>query len=173
MIQLLLNSPLASTALLGIGTMFGGLVGVVATTLVKGRISHHFDRALEEHRAQLARHDRVSQLAEYLAFAWRMQNMEDMSEDEAERANKMAFELSLWLPADVVAELGRLHQGGNFWDAVFRAREWVNPGDPLNPDLVIGHDTKANMRKRLEGLGLGDTGTGNSGVTAPDFLSHQ
>lgn len=63
-------------------------------------IKHEYDRKLEEYRFEMRRREQAARVAKLLALSYR-------PGVAAHEFNELAWELSLWLPADLVRELTR------------------------------------------------------------------
>lgn len=63
-------------------------------------IKHEYDKRMEELRFETRKREQAARVSELLAS-------EFSADPETERFNRLAWELSLWLPADIVRELTR------------------------------------------------------------------
>ena len=83
----------------------------------------------------------IEKLAEYLAIAPNL-NAADSPETYA-RANQLAYELAVWLPADLylhmVTAIAEPGPDRNPRTVILAAREKFNPGDPFDPNRIIHH----------------------------------
>ena len=68
---------------------------------LESSIRHEYDRKLEEFRSDIRRREQAARVAKLLALRFRQPPI------SAAEFNELAWELSLWLPADLVRELTR------------------------------------------------------------------
>ena len=80
----------------------------------------------------------IEKLSEYLSIA---PHLTEFSPDEQyQRANQLALELAMVLPAYLFAMIApSLQKGGNIFDVVFAARKRYGYPEPLDPDTVFLH----------------------------------
>jgi hypothetical protein len=68
-------------------------------------LKHDFDRSLEEYKLELKIREQAAIIAEYASLAW---DLKDTDNDEVYReANKLSWQLFLWLPDDIYRRLGK------------------------------------------------------------------
>lgn len=80
----------------------------------------------------------VSKLAEYLSIAPCL--TETDPPELYRRANQLALELAMLLPANIFELIGpALSPGGNIFNVIFEARKQFGHLEPLNPDTVFLH----------------------------------
>ena len=81
-----------------------GIVQFLASKWLESRltqsIKHEYDRKLEEYRFEMRRSEQAARVAKLLA-------LNDRPGVAPHEFNELAWELSLWLPADLVRELTR------------------------------------------------------------------
>jgi hypothetical protein len=113
-------------------------------------ITHEYDRKLEEYRFEMRRREQAARVAKLLALSYRP----DVAVHEF---NELAWELSLWLPADLVRELTR---------CLCRAEGAMNPkelliairkqlhaaGDNLTADQIVHREEPHSRAELTESL---------------------
>jgi hypothetical protein len=81
---------------------FVSIIQVLASKWLESRltqsIKHEYDRKLEEYRFEMRRRDQAARVAKLLALSYQPGL-------PAHEFNELAWELSVWLPADIVREL--------------------------------------------------------------------
>ena len=81
-----------------------GIIQFLASKWLETRltqsIKHDYDRKLEEYRFEMRRREQAARVAKLLALSYR-------PKVDTHEFNELAWELSLWLPADLVRELTR------------------------------------------------------------------
>jgi hypothetical protein len=93
---------------LTIGTIVAALNAIVlflGSRWIEGKINSQFERSLEDYRFELKTREQAAKIAEYAALASTLKDTDDP--ETYRRANQLAWELFLWLPADVYRKLGR------------------------------------------------------------------
>jgi hypothetical protein len=133
-VQQVLVSVLSISAVLGLVGWFGG-------RWIEAKFKARFDRALEDYRFELRSREQAAKIAEYSAIAWGLKATD--SEELYRRANQLAWELFLWLPAETYKRLGRGLAAGSIERAevladVRKALLKERAGD-LGPDHLIVH----------------------------------
>ncbi len=85
-------------------TVLVAIVRLLASKWIESRltqsIKHEYDRKLEEYRFEMRRREQAARVARLFALSYR-------PGVAAHEFNELAWELSLWLPADLVRELTR------------------------------------------------------------------
>jgi hypothetical protein len=119
------------------------LVGLWVKARLEGSIKHEYDKRLEEFRFEMKVREQAAKVAEYMEMARHLR--EDSSPAEYQKANKLAWELAMWLPSDVYKRM---------------AESLVNPNQQNNPLVVI-----VAVRRLLLGDKAGD-------LSADNILSH-
>ena len=119
------------------------LIGLWIKARLEGSIKHEYDRKLEEFRYEIKVREQASKVAEYMEFARHLR--EDSKPADYQKANRLAWELAMWLPSDVYKRM---------------AESLVNPNEQNNPlEVVIA------VRKLLLDDKAGD-------LAADNILSH-
>jgi hypothetical protein len=120
------------------------LIGLWIKARLEGSIKHSYDKKLEEFRYDLRVREQAAKVAEYMELARHLR--EDSPQDEYRKANKLAWELAMWLPADVYKRM---------------AESLVRPNEVNNPLVVV-----VAVRKILLGDKAGD-------LTMDNIISHE
>jgi len=76
------------------------IIGLWIKARLESSIKHHYDLLLKDYEAHLKNRERATGVAELLAVAFDPKT-------EPARFNKLAWELSLWLPAPLLCEISR------------------------------------------------------------------
>lgn len=100
-------------------------------------IKHEYDTKLEEFRYNIRVREQAARVAEYMAFARRLEK--DSPSTDYQKADQLAWELAMWLPSDVYMQM---------------AESMVNPDGEMNPlavvvavrELLLG-DNAGNLKK--------------------------
>lgn len=121
--------------------LINGLFVLLGRTWIEAKIKSRFDKALEDYRFELRAHEQGAKIAEYAAFAGKIQPNDP--EEKYNRANQLALELFLWLPAEAYRKLGRGLKGNHkeLVEAMVAVRKVLlkhEAGD-LGPDDIIVH----------------------------------
>ena len=119
------------------------LIGLWIKARLEGSIKHSYDKKLEEFRYELKVREQAAKVAEYMEFARHLR--EDSPASDYQRANRLAWELAMWLPTDVYKCM---------------AESLVRPNEMNNPLVVV-----IAVRKLLLGDKAGD-------LTTVNILSH-
>lgn len=139
-----LTAVLSSTLALGVLKVFG-------KAMIENAVKHEFDKSLEDYRNQIRVRDRAEKIAKYLSYA---SQIDDGCDSEYfRRTNQLAWELFLWLPADVYkAVVSSLKPGGNFTEPLMRAREYLLEESPstVSAEYMVRHGP-SEMMKALRG----------------------
>lgn len=113
---------------------------IIATTWLKANIENSIK---VKYDIELKAKERAEKVAEYMALARELK--ESSSEEDYQKANRLSWELAMWLPADVYKSLGK---------ALSKPEKEVNP-----LSVVI------SVRKVLLGNTAGD-------LTQDDIIHH-
>ena len=103
---------------------------------LEASIQHEYDRKLEDIRADIRRREQAARVAKLLAMRFRQ------PQPTPSEFNELAWELSLWLPADLVRELTRCicgAQGAMEPKAILIAvrKLILQKEDDLKPDQIV------------------------------------
>jgi hypothetical protein len=79
------------------------IVGVWIKVRLEYSIKSEYDKIIEDYRFDLKAREQAATAAEYIALARNLQNTS--SEADYRRANQLAWELALWLPAQLYRDL--------------------------------------------------------------------
>lgn len=112
-------------------------------TRLEGSIKHLYDKKLEEFRYEIRVREQAARVAEYMELARHLR--EDSPQADYERANRLAWELAMWLPSEVYKRM---------------AEALVRPNEENNPLVVV-----VAVRKLLLGDKAGD-------LTMENIISH-
>ena len=109
-------------------------------------IKHAYDRKLEEYRSEIRRREQAARVAKLLALSYR-------PDVTAHEFNELAWELSLWLPADLVRELTRClcrAEGAKDLKQLLIAirKQLHSAGDDLRADQIV-HREDPNGRAEV------------------------
>lgn len=130
-----------------IGAVLAGAFKIFGTAIIDKAVQHRLDKSLEDYRWRQNSREQSVKIAEYMSLRF---SMSDSSSDEYfNRANQLAWELFLWLPADVWRELMKAQKpGGNYTDALIRAREYLlqEEKSSLGPDDMVRHGRSNELR---------------------------
>lgn len=119
------------------------LIGLWIKARLEGSIKHEYDRRLEEFRYEIKVREQAAKVAEYMEMARHLR--EDSSPTDYQKANKLAWELAMWLPSEVYKRM---------------AESLVRPNAQNNPLEVV-----VAVRQLLLGDKAGD-------LSADNILSH-
>jgi len=119
------------------------LIGLWLKARLEGSIKHSYDKKLEEFRYEIKVREQAAKVAEYMEVARHLR--EDSPLSDYQKANRLAWELAMWLPADVYKRM---------------AESLVRPNEENNPLVVV-----VAVRKLLLGDKAGD-------LTTENILSH-
>ncbi len=119
------------------------LIGLWIKARLEGSIKHGYDRKLEEFRYEIKVREQAAKVAEYMEMARHLR--EDSPPADYQKANKLAWELAMWLPSEVYKRM---------------AESLVRPNAQNNPLEVV-----VAVRRLLLGDKAGD-------LTADNILSH-
>jgi len=119
------------------------LIGLWIKARLEGSIKHSYDRKLEEFRYELKVREQAAKVAEYMELARHLR--EDSPPEDYRIANRLAWELAMWLPSDVYKRM---------------AEGLVRPNESNNPLVVV-----VAVRKLLLGDKAGD-------LTMDNIISH-
>ncbi|MCD1621454.1 hypothetical protein [Citromicrobium bathyomarinum] len=128
-----LSSVTTVAAFIAIAKIFG-------KSLLENAVRHQFDLALEDYRNEQEIKAKAEKIAEYLAIACDLNDKS--SEEDYRAATRLAFELYIYLPADIYRSLVSSHRpGGNFSDALIKARTYLlDENEPsLTADDLMRH----------------------------------
>lgn len=132
----------------------GGVSGTIVVFLLKtwiearlkASIEHEYDRKLEALRFQMRAREQAAKVAELMAEA--RDGSTELTPDRAKSINKLAWELSLWLPADTVRELTShlcYAEGSKTMKEVLvavRKHILADPKDDLKPEQIVHFEAK-------------------------------
>ena len=132
-----------------ISIVTGGVGGAVVAFLLKtwievrlkSSIEHEYDKKLESLRFEIRTREQAAKIAELMAEA-RDGNVE-LPPERAKKINKLAWELSLWLPAETVRELSShlcYTKGSKSMKEILvlvRKHILSNPDDDLKPEEIV------------------------------------
>ncbi len=118
-------------------------IGTWLKSRLEGSINHEYDKRLEEFKFQMKVREQAARVAEYMAHASQLKA--DSPAQDYEKANRMALELAMWLPADTYKHLGPA---------------MANPSKQANPSTVA-----IDVRRILLGDKAGD-------LTSENVLCH-
>jgi hypothetical protein len=100
------------------------------------RLKHDFDRKLEDYRSEIRRREQAARVAKLLALSYR-------PDAKPHEFNELAWELSLWLPPELVRELSRCLCGADGAmspkDILIAIRKLLlqNASDDLTADQIV------------------------------------
>jgi len=115
------------------GAVGGAAVAFLAKTWIETRlaasIKHEYDKQLEQYKKELDKRQKVELLAELFAEWIATPPGTPPSPDQRLRLNKLSFAASLWLPPDLVVEVGKTLQlspdGKSLFDVLLLARKEI------------------------------------------------
>lgn len=129
----------------------GGFGGALATGLlyigktwfearVTASVSAEYERKLELYRRDLDRKQKIELVSDLLAEWIRIPKGEALDREHRTRLNKLSFQATLWLPADLVVELGktlRYEQGAkSIFDLMILARHALSEDSSLSASHI-------------------------------------
>ena len=80
------------------------LLSIWIKSRLESSIKHEYDKLVEEYRYDIKTREQASKIAEYLSII-EGKRLDPTSEFDFRRANKLAWELLLWLPENLYLEL--------------------------------------------------------------------
>jgi hypothetical protein len=119
------------------------LIGLWIKARLEGSIKHDYDKKLEEYRYEMKVREQAAKVAEYMELARHLR--QDSPSSDYQRANRLAWELAMWLPSAVYKRM---------------AESLVRPNEQNNPLQVV---------VEVRGLLLGDKA---GDLTANNIISH-
>ena len=138
--------------ILSVGTLVAiiQLIGVTwLKSWVTAHVKHEWDRKLEDYRSETRRREQAAQVAQLLALNYRPGTA-------AHEFNALAWELTLWLPADLVRELTRClcqTEGAMSPKEVLIAiRKHLLGRDDLTPDQIVHREDPSGRGELAQSL---------------------
>lgn len=124
---------------------------------LQASIKHEYDKKLEDYRNSTRTREQAARVVDLLAYVHYTTN------PDPEKFNRMAWELSLWLPADLVWELTQMLCGASKKDpkefiVIVRRILLQNPNDKLEPGQIV-HMPRSNTPLPAQSLGASGTGS--------------
>ncbi len=120
------------------------LFGLWIKARLEGSIKYDYDKKLEEFRYEIKIREQAAKVAEYMELARNLR--ENSPESDYQKANRLAWELAMWLPSPVYKRM---------------AESLVRPNEENNPLEVV-----VDVRRLLLGEKAGD-------LTANNILCHK
>ncbi len=126
----------------------GGAAGAVVAFLlrtwvearVKASIEHDYDQRLELFKRQLDERQKVAVLSELLAEWIAVPKGEPLPKERRTMINRLSFEASLWLPAELAKELSRTLQtkpgAKSIFEILLLARKQLTGDESLSAEHV-------------------------------------
>ena len=111
------------------------LTGLWIKARLEGSIKLSYDKKLEEFRYELKVREQAAKVAEYMELARNLK--EDSPSVDYQKANRLAWELAMWLPADVYKRM---------------AESLVRPNELNNPLAVVVSVRKLLLRDKAGDL---------------------
>jgi len=127
------------------------LIGIWIKARIEGSIKHSYDQNLEEIRFQMKVREQAAKVAEYMEKARNLGL--DSSAQEFQRANQLAWELAMWLPADIyklmAQSLVNRSKQNTELHVLIAVRQLLlgNKAGDLTSDNILFHD--ANLQEKL------------------------
>jgi hypothetical protein len=119
------------------------LIGLWIKARVEGSIKYDYDKKLEEFRYEIKVREQAEKVAEYMELARHLR--ENSPSADYQKANRLAWELAMWLPSAVYKRM---------------AESLVRPNEQNNPLQVV-----VEVRRLLLGDKAGD-------LMADNIISH-
>jgi hypothetical protein len=128
------------------------LIGLWLKTRLEGSINHEYNKKLEEFRYEIKVREQAAKVAEYMEFARHLR--EDSPPADYQKANRLAWELAMWLPSDVYKRMAeslvRPNEQNNPLEVVVAVRQLLlgkNAGD-LKADNILSHAPRVGKNRR-------------------------
>jgi hypothetical protein len=117
---------------------------------LKASIEHEYNQKLEDYRFEMRRREQAARVAKLLAMSFR-------NDIPVHDFNELAWELSLWLPADLVRELTRCLCGApgamNPKELLIAIRKQLHSkADDLTADQIVHRVEPHSQAKLVESL---------------------
>jgi hypothetical protein len=131
------------------GTIVAFLLKTWIEARLKASIEHEYDRKLEALRFEMRAREQAAKVAELMTEA--RDGSTELTPDPAKNINKLAWELSLWLPADTVRELIShlcYAEGSKTMKEVLvdvRKHILANPKDDLKAEQIVHFEVKKEV----------------------------
>ena len=111
---------------------------------IEGSIRHEYDKKLEEFRFEIRRREQAARVAKLLAMRFRQ------PPPSPAEFNELAWELSLWLPPDLVRELTSClcgAEGAKEPKEILIAirKQLQGSGDDLRPEQIVHMESQSNV----------------------------
>jgi hypothetical protein len=117
---------------------------------LKSAIKHEYDKKLEFFKSERLRKDKAAVVAEFFA-EWT-----HVKDSDTKRLNQLLWELSLYLPSDLVRELNALSRGSpdakSAQELLVAVRNYLFDGkDPVDPQVIgcFKHPDNMSMISRV------------------------
>ena len=130
------------------------VVQFLATGWVKTRLEASIklenDRVVEEYKYEIRAKEQAAKIAEYFAYYFRLKA--ESSESDYRTANKLAWELALWLPQELYLQVREAvvnpDNNSNILSTIVAARKLLlkNPGSLTSEDIFF-HAPNAGLHK--------------------------
>jgi hypothetical protein len=126
------------------GAVGGSVVAFLAKTWIQARlvasIKHEYDQHLERYKRELDKRQKIELVAELFAEWIAVPKGEVVPKERRTRMNQLSFAAAIWLPSDLVVEMGNTLQAKpgakSYFDVLLLARKELAEDESLKAENI-------------------------------------